>query len=372
MAVYKIFPEKDATIYSEYPSMNTGIDEIIEVSTTTGGEAVGGTPEVTRTLIKFPTSEITSVLENTVSGTFKSNLKLFIAKAGGLAQETTLECYPVSGSWENGTGKYLNNPKTVNGVSWLWADASGSKAWATSGFGTYATASFSGSNDGGGTWYTGSSLGLPVVHSASFTYRSDLDLNINVTNTILTWYSGGLSNDGFIVKQADSFEFLQNRAYRTELKYFSIDTNTIYPPCLEFKWDDSSYSPGSLTTLSSQQAAVSLTNLPIRYNSESIQRFRINARPQYPTRTFTTSSVYTTNYALPAATYYAIKDLDTNEYVIDFDSSYTKVSCDSTGNYFDIYMNGLQPERYYTVLLKTTLDGSTVVFDEDLTFKVGL
>jgi hypothetical protein len=30
MAVYKLFPEKDATLYSEYPEMNTGIDEIIE------------------------------------------------------------------------------------------------------------------------------------------------------------------------------------------------------------------------------------------------------------------------------------------------------------------------------------------------------
>jgi hypothetical protein len=32
MAVYKIFPEKDATLYSEYPVMNSGIDEIIEAS----------------------------------------------------------------------------------------------------------------------------------------------------------------------------------------------------------------------------------------------------------------------------------------------------------------------------------------------------
>ena len=31
MAVYKIFPEKDATMYSRYINMNTGLDEILEM-----------------------------------------------------------------------------------------------------------------------------------------------------------------------------------------------------------------------------------------------------------------------------------------------------------------------------------------------------
>ena len=30
MAVYKLFPTKDATLYSILPNMNTGLDEIIE------------------------------------------------------------------------------------------------------------------------------------------------------------------------------------------------------------------------------------------------------------------------------------------------------------------------------------------------------
>jgi len=29
MAIYKIYPTKDATIYSRYPSLNTGLDEIL-------------------------------------------------------------------------------------------------------------------------------------------------------------------------------------------------------------------------------------------------------------------------------------------------------------------------------------------------------
>ena len=96
----------------------------------------------------------------------------------------------------------------------------------------------------------------------------------------------------------------------------------------------------------------------------------INAAPLYPPRVWQTSSVYTTNYALPTASYYAVKDVDTDEYVIDFDTTYTKLSCDVSGSYFTLYMNGLEPERYYKILVQTTINGSTIVFDNNYNFKV--
>ena len=37
---------------------------------------------------------------------------------------------------------------------------------------------------------------------------------------------------------------------------------------------------------------------------------------------------------------------------------------------FDIYMDGLQPERYYKLLVKTEIDGTTTVIDNDQIFKV--
>ncbi len=63
--------------------------------------------------------------------------------------------------------------------------------------------------------------------------------------------------------------------------------------------------------------------------------------------------------------------MDTEEIVVDYDTSYTKISCDSSSNYFDVYMNGLEPERYYKILLKSVMaDGETVVFDNNYIFKV--
>ena len=55
--------------------------------------------------------------------------------------------------------------------------------------------------------------------------------------------------------------------------------------------------------------------------------------------------------------------------VCDF-GDFTKISSDTKGNYFDVYFEGLQPERYYKVLVKTTIDGSELVLDDDVIFKV--
>ena len=56
--------------------------------------------------------------------------------------------------------------------------------------------------------------------------------------------------------------------------------------------------------------------------------------------------------------------------VFDYDNTFTKISADNTSNYFDIYMDGLQPERYYRLLIKTEIDGTTTIVDNDQVFKV--
>jgi len=153
------------------------------------------------------------------------------------------------------------------------------------------------------------------------------------------------------------------------LKYFSSDTHTIYPPYLELKWDDSSYNT-TLSELTTDIATISIKNHKEKYSDSDKVRFRLSVRPKYPTRTFTTSSIYLTNYALPTASYWGIKDEFTDEMVVDFDTNYTKISADNTGGYFDVYMDSLQPERFYRLLVKTTVDNNTIVIDNKNIFKV--
>lgn len=383
MAVYKLFPEKDATLYSAYPAMNTGLDAILEVSNTVPN--ISPSPRVARALVQFNQSEIEDVIDNKISGSsWNSNLRLFIAEAQGINLDTTIKVYPVSENWGNGTGEYEDSPQTVNGTSWKYIEYSGSSIWKTGGYTPYVTGSYSGSisngliNGVGGNWYTGSSYVVgELVGSQKFNLRSQKDLNISTTNIVNAWYTAStespinsVDNNGFIIKLTSSIEYNPSRSVQPTFKYYSVDTNTIYPPSLEFKWDDQSFETGSLSEISTQDLSVSLDNNTGVFYPESVNRFRLNVREQFPVRTFQTSSLYTTNKFLNSNSLYAVKDLDTNEFVIDFDTNYTKISCDVNGNYFDIYMNGLEPERYYKILIQTTISGSTIVKDEDYYFKV--
>jgi len=379
MAVYKLFPIKDASLYSFYPYMNTGIDPIIEVGNLNLN--FDPVPQVFRFLTKFDQSQINDVINNNVAGKeFASSLKTYIAQAQGIIEDTFLEIYPVAGSWNNGTGTYLDSPFTTNGVSWRSRNFSGSGDWLTSNYPTYVTASWSGSFSGGGNWYTGSDdpNNTNLTPTQMFSQRSKKDLDVDVSDIVKVWYSssnsiGGytnIENEGFLVKWEDPIEFNKSDSSQPIMQFYSIDTNTIYPPQLEIKWDDQSFETGNLTEISSPNLFIALDNNPGIFYSESINRFRLNVRPQNPVRTFNTSSDFTLNNYINSSSLYAVKDLDTNEFVINFDSNYTKISCDADGNYFDIYMNGLEPERYYEILIQTSISGSTIIKNDQYYFKV--
>ena len=380
MAIYKIFPEKDATLYSAYPTQNTGLDSIVESSTT----VIPDNAESSRFMIKFSTIEINNTINNIISGSvtdatgslltsskdFESNLRSFIAEVNGLSDDTTLEIYPIAEAWAMGSGRLNNDPIVTDGCSWTYKD--GSNTWTTTGYPSGITGSYPTTNPGGGAWRFGIVNGLDINASQNLSYADSKDLNVNVTNTIKLFYSGAIDNEGFIVKQGSSSEFVNQKVKAAALKYFSVDTHTIYPPQLEFKWRDYVFNTGSSSNgiINTSQLVATLDNNGRHFRKDSIHKFYINCRPQFPTRTFQTSSLYTTNYYLPTSSYYAVKDLDTNEIVIDFDTNYTQISADEKSSYFKIYMNGLEPERYYQVIIKTLINGETLILDNDYYFKI--
>ena len=364
MAVYKIFPEKSATLYSYYPALNAGLDEILEASTY---YSLQGTNEVSRPLIKLPSDQISDIITNKISGSsFDVYLRLYLANASEIPLNYTLFSHPVSKNWDMGTGRFGNSPITTDGVSWVYTNQSGSTAWINGGFTSGTTGSYyiSGSV-GGGTWYTSS-----IYQSTqSFTNISSKDIETKVTNTVLAWNSSSIANYGFILKHSSSLEF--TTASKFELKYFSGNTHTIYPPALEFRWNDSSYITGSLTVVTSSLFTLTLGNNKGEFQQDSVQRFRVNVRDIVPSTAFRTTLSYANSKALPSTSYWSIKDLDTEEIVVDYDTSYTKISCDAIGNYFDIHMNGLEPERYYKLLVKTIVaNKESIISDKDYIFKV--
>ena len=378
MAVYKIFPYKDATLYSFYPDMNTGIDPITTISNL--NIAVDSNPQVARFLTEFVQEEIEDVINNKISGSqWDVELKSFIATAQGIVEATDLSVHPLAQYWYNGTGTYLDQPITTDGCTWYSPYFLNSGvSWSGSGTDStdnYVTSSFNPQyvNAGGGAWYHSGSDGTLYAVTQSFDIRTVKDLSINAKTVVEKWYSGSIDNNGFIVKWEDSVEFNTNTQIQPVMQFYSVDTNTIYPPQLEFKWRDYS----SVLTGSATASIVDTTNLisslaenPGIFTPQSVNRFRFNVAAKYPIRTFTTASQFTgTNY-LPTASYYAIKDLDTNEFVVSYDTNYTQLSSDNEGNYFDVHMNGLEPERYYKICIKTNINDSTLILDDNYYFKI--
>ncbi len=363
MAVYKLFAEKDSTVYSENYTMNTGLDAILELSKT-GSLLSPSSSSATRAMIKFSDSDISSVFTNYIgTASFSAVLKLYLSQADGIPTNYSIVVNAISESWDMGTGRFDNIPKTIDGVCWKYRSSNNTNPWSSASFAPGVTGSFVSGSVGGGNWYTGS------AYTQSFGPYTTKDINIPVTNIISSYVSGSIVNNGFIIRNSGSIEFDKNYTYH--LTYFSRDTNTIYPPVLELKWNDFSFVTGSGYRLpSSSDINVNITNNKFFYYEESIERFRISVREKYPVRTFSTSSIFTTNNFLPQSSYYSIRDLKTNDVIIDFDDVYTKISTDATSNYFDVYMNGLQTSRHYKILIKTTINGSTQIFDNDFIFKI--
>ena len=240
---------------------------------------------------------------------------------------------------------------------------------------------------GGGTWYTGSDFQA----SQQFLVGESLDTDFDVTTIVKKWsgslfasqtYPDGIENQGLLIKKPEAIEANVSHSFG-ELQYFSVDTHTVYPPKLTFKWDDSMGYFGNPNTQDSNfevdaatlkqtrnNPQVVLYNNQETYNQNDVASFRFNVRDKYPTRTFATSSNYLDIGYFWSSSCYSIRDAHTEQEIIPFDSNFTKLSADSKGNYFNLHIKGLQPERYYRILIKQHDPFGTVIHDNDYYFKV--
>ncbi len=388
---YFEYPVVDTTIYegNVSSSINTGIDQILEVrkEVNSTGTSVG----VSRILVKFDYNHITNqVNSGVIPSDAKYYLNLYDASSEELAVEQTLYTYMVSGSWAGGTGFYSRDPVLSDGASWKYRDNDTTK-----------TEWVSGSTTQGGTWFTSSISSQYEVSSSENLVYETKDIRMDVSDLVKNHiYSSSIfPNNGLIVKRqnvATSQSMYSifdpttatgsaegNSTHFGHLKFFSRETNTIFPPKLEVEWDDSSWSTGSLSALGStdlDNLTVYFKNLKPEYKEKSKVKFRLVGRELYPTRGFETTPAALTVKSLPSGsqslghgTYYSVKDSLTDDVIVPFGTG-SIVSCDSQGNYFNIWMDGFQPERHYKFEIKVVsgsgADESSIVYDDGYEFKV--
>ena len=348
---YFVTASKDASIYLQQPTQNTGLDEILEVSKV----YYGNLKDTARSLIKFETTPLSSSIASGEVTMSNAELILRECESNEIPNEYSIYAYPVSQSWDMGIGTRFDEIST-DGCS--WENRKTSTKWLIGSASLESSGSFNGK---GGMWFTGSYV------TQSFSYES-ADIVMDVTTTMNTWISGSLPNEGFILKHDSDKE--NDTIDYGQLKFFSKETNTIYQPKIRIGWDDSIFVTGSLTALTADDINVTFKRLKTRYKLGSKPEIRVFAREKYPLKTYTNQYSYTDVYYLPTSSYYQIKDVVTEEVVVPF-GDYTKLSCDSNGNYFKLNLTNWEYNRDYYIEIKIDRDGVIEYFaDKDLTFTI--
>lgn len=389
--IYTLYPQLDTTIYERSKTKNTGLDGILEI----GHEAtlisqLTASCYNSRVIMKFNLDNLESKVNSGMITSASYYLSMRSAEATEIPFEYKVYAYPLSSSWYNGTGRFSNTPLQTDGASWQyrtskvvgvewdippaidiyeWDEISDTWVDADILFGTnlsiYVTSSYC-TYEGGGTWWNFDGLEC----TQSFSYESS-DIYMNVTQIINKWItgSGRLANDGMILMFSRDIE--TSTQTLNSLKFFSTDSNTIYVPRLHVIWDDSSFTTGSLEPADMDNVTI-YPKLKKNYASAEKAKIYVSAFEKYPRKAYTTQSYYTKNYYLPSSSYYEIRDAHTDEVIIPFNEVGTKISCDSEGNYLNLWMDSFQPERFYRLVIKTEADGGTDVklFDNNYYFKV--
>lgn len=106
------------------------------------------------------------------------------------------------------------------------------------------------------------------------------------------------------------------------------------------------------------------TNVKDRFTPTDVHRFRIFVRDLNANR-FASKFPLRLKSIIPGQAYYSVYDKQTRKVVVPYleSNNGTKLSSDSDGLYFDMYMQGLPPGRRYGLKIKTTDFGQTSEYD---------
>ncbi len=323
--IHFVTASKDATVYTLYKTKNTGLDEILTVSKHYSRFAE---KDDARVYIQFDTENIPSYV---TASSVTMDLKLTMAEE--MPVSFSLYAYPVTESWNMGIGTFIFTPSNEDGITWNTQPG-------------FVTSSISGSQ--------------------TFTYQS-LDVEMNVKSIYDYWT--GSTNYGLVLKHSIGAE--SSSLDYGIMNFYSRETNTINQPLLKLGWDDTSgsFSTGSLSPLSGSSIIVKSKELKPAYYEGGKVKIKVIGRDQYPLKTFSNSFSYLDVKYLPTSSYYAIRDEITKKKIIDF-STYSKINCNSEGNYLVFDTTNFPKNRVYRLLFLIERDGFEEYFEDDLTFEI--
>lgn len=413
-----IRPKKDATIYGYIPKLNSGRDEIIELTTSSNDvridDSVSNPTLASRILLDFEDPGVDSFSKSGVEG---SGLPNVFANFGTESRKV---------DFNSGTNVFADFGTESSEV--------GTNVFANFGIDLapdrpeVETTEPEEREFEADVWlrlYFASGEGLPQDYelqafpveeswSEGLGRRNNDDeapVNWIERRENTDWSSRGGSFDGtsevsetFGINDSPDIFFKVNRLFNnadvgngillkrkeedlnrfSRLSFFSKNTNTVFVPHLLVGRETFTYDVPENTEefTNTENMSVFVTNLKDSYQKSSQVRFRVRVRKKFQKREFLgirpserreRREDPTPEPFLPQRTlFYEIRDARTGESIHPFSDPYTALSYDAEGHFFDIDLSNLFPKRPYEILFKFVDPdtGNEQLFAPEQTFEV--
>jgi hypothetical protein len=331
---------EDATIYQSYPTINTGLDEVLEVGKTV--KWLEGSDRYTSASVRFLINFNLSDLAQYPSASYKLSLKLANAKEVDRYQK--INAYLLTSPWVEGSGYFYQDVQNVqDGVSWEMADKNTN--WSVS----------------------GSDFTSVVSASVSLSEYPLSDVTMDITELMsgplfsaVPWY-------GLVIKFDSASE--ADAGNVGNIKFFSSNTHTIFSPKIEINQVDVQFVTGTLKPIPNSSVAISPRNLKQAYTVGEVDKIYLSVRDKYPDKKFDATQRYKSIYYLPSESYFRIKDDSAGVTLYDF-NAFSTINCDVSGSYILLDTSGFEVNRYYTIDLKIKKDNLVFFPEFNYTFTV--
>jgi hypothetical protein len=272
----------------------------------------------------------------------EATLRMWFVNGMGMPKRYVIEAYPAAAPWREGRGRLENTPATQEPVSWIRRDFG--QDW----------------NSPGGDF--DSSLRVRKTFDGD---DPDVELNVN------SLFASGVENGILLKRQDEDFD------RRTELKFFSKDTRTIYVPHVLLGVDDYRFEPEGADPVEKDNITAFVTNMRETYNEGSTARFNVKVEERYEQRGFLgirptarTESIGSERYLPPRSLTYEIRDIKTGLRFMPFDERFTAVSFANGGHFFDLDLTNLLPKRNYEIRFRYDDGMTTRTLENEQTFRV--
>ena len=350
--IYRLFPQKDTFITNArvnsvpMTASNAGASQILQLFKLSG--SMHPDDDVSRILMKFDVTPLSGLI-GSYTGSVVSMLDLKDAQHDQtLPTSYDVEIASVTQDWDEGAGFDVDRYSDTGFANWVQPKST--MYWTSTG---------------------------SVTTGSIVTYHFDTgheDLVSDVSSLVADWYSGRVTNNGLVVKLSST---LENNDQDYYIKMFHA-RNTHFTdsvPSLDVYWDDSS--SGTLAVSQSIDPVgpyfVNVRNLKTEYESDEVVKFHLYVRPWDYNPAVVLTSSYDMSGSVITEAYYRVTNDRTNAVWVPFSTGslkFSKLSYDSTGDFFWFYMNTLPPKNVYRLAFLFCVGGQKYFIDNSFKFRV--